>query len=411
MLDQVEALKWVKENIQAFGGDPSKVTIFGMSAGSTSVALQLLSPLSKGLFHRAISESGTDLSPWATHKTSSAVLQAKSLATTLGCTVRDSQSIVDCLRSKSAKNLTMAGGVVYVMNSKVANDIAWSPVVDGHFLLDTPQVLRKEDKFHKIDYMAGFTSHESSQFLNASLFAFTGVPSVDAGVSAAAFRKYLETLAQRLTNDKRNAALGSDAMQFQYTPWPDTSNPELLRQALVDVTSDRDFVAPTNAALSAHSRLAPTFMFLFSHVSKLDKRPAWMGSQHGDCSFYVFGMPSWNLPGPVQFDKTDKNVSHFIIETWTNFAKTGKPTPQPVNDVKWNQFNSSNQVYMDIDGDSPKMRKNYRAHEMAFWNWYYPKLMDTKFEEEQPTVNSVATRFVPQGTLAALLIALLVASY
>ena len=70
MLDQVEALKWVKDNIEYFGGDSSKVTIFGESAGGSSVGLHLLSPLSKGLFHRAIAESGVDVCPWATQSTS-----------------------------------------------------------------------------------------------------------------------------------------------------------------------------------------------------------------------------------------------------------------------------------------------------------------------------------------------------
>ena len=65
MLDQVLALKWVNENIKNFGGDPNKVTIFGFSAGGASVGLHLLSPLSKGFFHGAISESGVDLSPWS----------------------------------------------------------------------------------------------------------------------------------------------------------------------------------------------------------------------------------------------------------------------------------------------------------------------------------------------------------
>ena len=65
MLDQVEALKWVNKNIENFGGDPSKVTIFGTSAGGTGVTLHLLSPLSEGLFHQAIAESGVDLRTFA----------------------------------------------------------------------------------------------------------------------------------------------------------------------------------------------------------------------------------------------------------------------------------------------------------------------------------------------------------
>ncbi|XP_078377736.1 cocaine esterase-like [Oculina patagonica] len=80
MLDQVEALKWVKENIEHFGGDPNKVTIFGVSAGGTSVALHLLSPLSQGLFHQAIAESGVDLSSFAIQPVSYGLRFAEELA-------------------------------------------------------------------------------------------------------------------------------------------------------------------------------------------------------------------------------------------------------------------------------------------------------------------------------------------
>ena len=85
MLDQVEALKWVKDNIDKFGGNANKVTIFGESAGGSSVTLHLLSPLSDGLFHQVIAESGVDVSPWATQSVSFGVGFAKELAQKLNC--------------------------------------------------------------------------------------------------------------------------------------------------------------------------------------------------------------------------------------------------------------------------------------------------------------------------------------
>ena len=388
MLDQVEALKWVRANVKAFGGDPDQVTIFGMSAGGSSVGLQLLSPLSKGLFHRAISESGDDLAPWATHTTASAVRHTKSLATKLDCSVDDgSEAIVDCLRSKGASDMNQAGQEVYYENYKVADDIAWAPVVDKHFLPDTPQMLRKQGRFHKVPFLAGFTSHEWSVFLSSTLNRFVGPSNIATGVTPAAFRKFLEVFSQRRTDSKRNAALLSDALRFVYTPWPDTSNSHLLRQALIDAMSDLDFVSTTTASLVAHSRVAPAFLFLFSHVSKLDQRPAWMGSQHADASNYIFGISSW-YSSEFFSDETDKNVSNFMATTWTNFAKSGEPTPQ------WVQFNASSQAYVDIN-NRPRMGENYRAQQVAFWNWYDPKLADSGAEGGQPA--SGALTFAPQG--------------
>ena len=407
MLDQVQALKWVKENIKVFGGDPDKVTIFGLSAGSTSVALHLLSPLSKGLFHRAISESGVDLSPWAVHKTSNAIYYSQFVAKTLGCDTSDSESIVECLRSKPASSLSVAAAVALTLR-KFNDEIAWSPVVDKHFLPDEPKILRKEGKFEKVNYMAGFTSHEGSYFLPLTLDSIVGVSAnIDAGVDAATFKKFFGVFSQRRITDKRKAALVSEALEFQYTPWPDTSNPVLLRQSLIDSTTDYDYTAPTHAALSSHSSMAPSFMYFFSHLSKLDTSPAWMGAKHADSNLYILGFPFMPRRYNMSFDETDKNVSLFMMTTWTNFAKTGNPTSEPVSGVMWNQFNSSSQMYLNIGGGIPEMARDFHPHRVAFWNWYYPKLLDTKFGEKPSTVGSLATSVVPQGVVAELLIGVL----
>ena len=111
MLDQVEALKWVNKNIENFGGDPSKVTIFGTSAGGTSVTLHLLSPLSEGLFHQAIAESGVDLSTFATQPVSYGLRFAKELAQNLDCATSDHSEMVACIRSKKGEETQNASAL------------------------------------------------------------------------------------------------------------------------------------------------------------------------------------------------------------------------------------------------------------------------------------------------------------
>ena len=105
MLDQVAALKWVKGNKNNFGGDPGKVTIFGLSAGGTSVSLHLLSPLSKGLFHQVIGESGVDLSPFAIQPTSAGLRFASELAENLNRPKSDHSEIMACIRQKETKEI------------------------------------------------------------------------------------------------------------------------------------------------------------------------------------------------------------------------------------------------------------------------------------------------------------------
>ncbi|KAE8738236.1 Carboxyl/Cholinesterase 54 [Frankliniella occidentalis] len=91
MLDQVQALRWVQENIVYFGGNKQSITLAGFSAGGASVLMHTLSPLSKGLFHKAVAMSGSPLNPWAQQPAAAA--KAKRLAEMVGCTGADTAAL------------------------------------------------------------------------------------------------------------------------------------------------------------------------------------------------------------------------------------------------------------------------------------------------------------------------------
>ena len=193
MLDQVEALKWVKENIENFGGNPSKVTIFGQSAGGTSVSLHLLSPLSESLFHQAIAESGVDLSPFSTHPVSFGVNHTKVLAEKLKCTTRDHSAMVTCIRQKNASEIKEADDSV---NYAVVTDyLNWAPVVDNNFLCDTPRNLRAKKEFKKVNLMIVFNSQEAANSLPALAKLLGSMEDVNDGVSPLFFKAFITKLA------------------------------------------------------------------------------------------------------------------------------------------------------------------------------------------------------------------------
>jgi len=100
----MEALRWVQKNIAAFGGDANKVTIFGESAGGMSVHFHVLSPLSKGLFHAAIAESGSALMPMF-FQTEGMLSKAQRMATAVGCPTDNSEELVKCLRTRDVKSI------------------------------------------------------------------------------------------------------------------------------------------------------------------------------------------------------------------------------------------------------------------------------------------------------------------
>lgn len=103
--DQYLAIKWVKDNIDRFGGDPMKITIFGNSAGGASVYYHILSSLTKGLFHAAVSSSGIATGSWALAKQGEAKAQAVKLAKFFNCSTSSSHLIVKCLQHVNAYDI------------------------------------------------------------------------------------------------------------------------------------------------------------------------------------------------------------------------------------------------------------------------------------------------------------------
>ena len=189
MLDQVEALKWVNENIEHFGGNPNQVTIFGESAGGTSVSLHLLSPLSRNLFHRIIAESGVDLSPFAFQSSSFGLRFTKELAEKLSCPTKEHGTMVDCIQAKDAIDVQAANELIRYKYTKEAN---WAPIVDMNFLHDTPQHLRQKGDFKKAPLMICFTSNEASLFLSLFLNSLELMKNPSDGVSPATFKSFMK---------------------------------------------------------------------------------------------------------------------------------------------------------------------------------------------------------------------------
>lgn len=363
MLDQIEALRWVQENIKDFGGDPTSVTIFGESAGGASVGLHVLSPCSKGLFHRAIAISGVELSPYAIGSNTTAVEHTRHLAKEIKCPTDESAAIIACLRSKEARKLLL----------QTAN--VWRPVVDGNFLPDTPESLRKSGRFNRASLMAGFTSHEGAYFFPSQINAVTPQEFRKQVVFALSY--ILNRYGQTWTPQTKVADSLIDAVVFLNTPWPYNEDIYKLKRGFSDVITDSCVAEPAHSSLSYHSKTSPAYMYEFAHRSKLDPSPEWLGVRHKDDTPYQFGFPIMNLTILQDYDEADRNVSDAIITLFTNFAKYGNPTPEPVRGALWGRFKHSYQAYLRIQLE-PTMEINYQPTKMAFWREYYKQFKDNK---------------------------------
>ncbi|MPC32134.1 Bile salt-activated lipase [Portunus trituberculatus] len=158
--DQTMALEWVKRNIQHFGGDNTRVTIFGESAGGASAHFQMLTRIAKGLFSRSILQSGTALCPWAIN--SNPRKAAIQVGTTLGCpTHHGSDALLLCLQELDVKALFP---LYNDFKKWYTLPLIFTPWVDGHFLPDHPAKLMLDGCHAKVDIISGITRDEGSLF-------------------------------------------------------------------------------------------------------------------------------------------------------------------------------------------------------------------------------------------------------
>ncbi|XP_057673935.1 neuroligin 4 X-linked a isoform X2 [Corythoichthys intestinalis] len=395
LLDQIQALRWIKENIQAFKGDPKRVTIFGSGAGASCVSLLTLSHYSEDMFQKAIIQSGTALSSWAVNYQPAKYTRA--LAEKVGCNMLDTIDLVECLQNKNYKELIEQ----YVTPAKY--HIAFGPVIDGDVIPDDPQILMEQGEFLNYDIMLGVNQGEGFKFVD-------GIVDSEDGVSANDFDFAVSDFVDHLYGYPEGKDTLRETIKFMYTDWADKENPENRRKTLVALFTDHQWVAPAVATADLHAQYgSPTYFYAFYHHCQSDMKPSWADSAHGDEVPYVFGIP---MIGPTDlfncnFSKNDVMLSAVVMTYWTNFAKTGDPNqpvpqdtkfihtkPNRFEEVAWTKYNPKDQLYLHI-GLKPRVRDHYRATKVAFWLELVPHLHNIN---EFFQYVSTTTKIPPQDT-------------
>uniref|UniRef100_A0A131Z4S3 Carboxylic ester hydrolase n=1 Tax=Rhipicephalus appendiculatus TaxID=34631 RepID=A0A131Z4S3_RHIAP len=311
LYDQYLALKWVRENVAAFGGDPDRVTLFGESAGAVSVGLHVLSPLSGSLFHRVILQSGSPVAPWGFQERDKARESAKRLATALRAPDGLDQDTLDslcCERPEDiVNNETNSGGVI---------DFPFVPVVDGVLLPDTPQTLMDKGSFARnISVMLGSNANEGSWFLQY----FFGLPVTEETpeVTKENFMAALEALDPSLEHTPIAAIMN------MYTAGEIPSTAADILKALDSIVGDYHFTCPAVRWADTFARAGiPVYQYVFARRSSRNPWPRWTGVTHGEEVPFVFGEP---LNDTLCYSEEDKVLSRRIMRYWANFAKTGNP--------------------------------------------------------------------------------------
>ncbi|XP_054140474.1 bile salt-activated lipase-like [Melozone crissalis] len=364
--DQHMAIAWVKRNIKAFGGDPDNITIFGESAGAASVSLQTLSPKNKGLFKRAISQSGVGLCNWAIQR--DPLVWAKKLGEKVGCSTDNTTVLANCLRHSNPKDLTLSYHMQFThLPMPVVHTLAFSPVVDGDFLPDVPEKLFANAA--DIDYLAGVNN------MDGHIFAGVDVPAINRPlVKVTADQVY--NLIKGLTVDRGEA--GANATYNIYTQsWGDKPEQEVVKKTVVDLTTDYIFLIPTQVALDLHlqnAKSGKTYSYVFSEPSRMPVYPRWVGADHADDLQYVFGKP---FATPLGYRPKHRTLSKAMIAYWTNFARSGDPNIGHSDvPVSWPAYTDKSKYYLDINHkmNRDSVKQDLRSRFVTFWNSVYLKL-------------------------------------
>uniref|UniRef100_A0A8C5RP98 Carboxylic ester hydrolase n=1 Tax=Laticauda laticaudata TaxID=8630 RepID=A0A8C5RP98_LATLA len=314
LLDQVAALQWIQENIANFGGDPESVTIFGNSAGGFSSSAHVLSPLSKGLFHKAISESGVAIADVVFDAHPGKL--AKKIAGSISCPTSSSVEMVRCLRGKTESEILLATLEMDFTRMHLGGEeqhvILFPAVVDGHFFPKSPRELLAEKNFSNLPYILGVNDDDFGWML-PQLLQF---PDFTKGLDRETVNLLLRSSEQLTRVAPQDLPLVADEY-FQ-----DLQDPVQLRDQFLALLRDAVFLASTILTARHHRDAGnPAYVYELQHRLREHGsfRPDFVKVDHGDEIAFVFGKPFFMDNATEE----DKMLSKVIMKYWANFARSG----------------------------------------------------------------------------------------
>ncbi|CAD5225500.1 unnamed protein product [Bursaphelenchus okinawaensis] len=367
--DQLQAMKWVNKNIDRFGGNKNKITLWGQSAGSVSTSMLSLSKHGRGLFQQMILHSGSPYAHWASNE--HVVEMSRDLAKQANCPIDDSIKMKECLQDMDLFDIMDAASEFPLIRDQLAF-LNYNPRMDGDFFeKDYPELLKD---IPEMPTLMGFNTHEAVfltiEFPN-SLMAFRGGltihPEQEKNYTRQTFIDFIRNNAAKGVdelNPDDQQLLAEELIKFYDDDWKNESDYGHYLEQYSLLASDAAFIVPIvwEAKIRALQG-SPVYLFQFDHVNaELKKQLPFRAVTHAAEYPYIFGN---HMFGTFEFNKQDRKAQKRLVDTFANFVKNGNPdTPQ----MKWPKVEPGKPIKMGVIKSVPQISvRNDALRRVNFW--------------------------------------------